>query len=216
MHFVRVAAACVLVLAFMGTAQATSLLPLATAADESGFGTLYASLASPYTGSGYNGTLYSRVYVDALPASQVTFVYDLQVNLALTQVENLNIIPVVPLEYDLQIGEILAGINGYVTSETTKIPTSADAINNVYPTADQLLYAWTGNKIPTGGRATLFVQTSGAVDVGQVSGTVQDGGTSHVDVLAPVDDPANPDLNVPEPASLVLLALGAFFIRRRR
>ena len=215
MHFARVATACTLVLAIVGTAQATSLLPLTPVADESGFGTLYQSLTSPYTGSGFKGTLYSRVYVDAVPASHVTFVYDLQVTLALTQVENLDIVPIIPPEYDLRIGEILGGVNGYITSETTKVPTSADALNNVYPIADQLKYAWTGNKIPTGGRATLFVQTSGAVDIGQVSGTVQDGGTGNIQALAPVDDPGNPDMNVPEPASLVLLALGAFFIRRR-
>ena len=215
MHFVRVATACVLVLAIVGTAQATSLLPLTPATNESGFGTLYQSLTSPYTGSGFSGTLYSRVYVDATPANHVTFVFDLHVQTARTVVEDMSI-AAVGSENDLRIGEIIAGINGYVSSTTDKIPNSADAFDNEYPESDEVLYGWDGtNRLRSGDDAVMYVTTTGAVDVGVVSVAIQDGSTADAEVLAPVDNPDAPDMNVPEPASLALLALGAMFIRRR-
>jgi len=87
------------VLAVTATAQAVSLLPLSSVADESGFGTLHDSLSSPFTGGGFEGVLDSRVYVDAVPASQVTFVFDLQMGLALSSVSDLTIAAVFPNEY---------------------------------------------------------------------------------------------------------------------
>jgi len=213
MRSFRVGLACVLALALVGTSQATELT-MTPVADESGFGTLYQTLSSDYTGSGFRGVLTSRVYVDATPASQVTFVWDLYVTLAFSQIENLTLAAVFP-EHDLRIGEVLGGTNGYVTGGTTKIPDLAEAFD--YSSAsDVLSYTWdTGNKLATGDRATMYLITTGAVDVDQLSAAVQDTSIGYCKALAPVDDPSNPDLEVPEPMSLALLALGALFVRRR-
>lgn len=207
----------VAVLLGSASAQAVSLLPLTPVADESGFGSLYGSeLVSNYAGGGFAGVLKSRVYVDALPATQVTFVYELQVTLAFANVSNLSIGSEAP-DPDLRIGEIIGGINGYVVGTTTKIPDTADAINNVWPTYDDLMYGWIGaNEMTTGDVAVIYIQTTGAVDVGEVDAAIQDGGVSYARVLAPVDDPNSPDLDVPEPASLSLLGLGALALIRRR
>jgi hypothetical protein len=62
----------------------------------------------------------------------------------------------------------------------------------------------------------MYVTTTGAVDVDVVSAAIQDGGVAWCEVLAPVDDPENPDLNVPEPACLTLLAIGGLAVLRRR
>ena len=200
-----------------GAVQADSLLPLSPVADESGFGTLYADLSSPFTGGGFTGVLDSRVYVDATPASQVTFVFDLQVAFALSPVSDMTV-AATGAQMDLRIGEIIGGINGYVSGTTSNIPDNADGIDNGYPTADELIYEWMGaNELGTGAQATMYVTTTGAVDVDVVTAALQDGGVGvGVALLAPVDDPQNPDMNVPEPASLALLALGGMAVLHRR
>ena len=219
MQPLRFVVVCALVLGIAGAAQADSLLPLSTVADETGFGTLYTSLVSPYTGGDFMGTLTTRVYVDAVPATQVTFVYDLAVTIALTGVQDLSIGAVFP-ENDLRILEILNGTHGYVTGTTTIAPDNADAYNNAYPDSDSLIYGWNDtpvdHRLYSSDRAVMYMITSGAVDIGEVSAAIQDGGISVVKVLAPVDDPSTPDMSVPEPATLTLLVLGAMFIRRRR
>ncbi|HSW45157.1 MAG TPA: PEP-CTERM sorting domain-containing protein [Phycisphaerae bacterium] len=217
MHLFRVVVASALALVIAGTAQATSLLPLATAANENGFGTLHASLSSPFTGGGFRGVLDSRVYVNAVPATQVTFVLDLRITQAFTGVEDMTLAAVFANgDMDLRIGEIIGGVNGYVTSTTTKIPNSADAYDHVFPASDQLNYGWVGtNRLFTNSRAVMYVITSGAVDVGEISVAIQDGSTANARALAPVDDPSNPDMNIPEPTSLALLALGTLLLRRR-
>ncbi len=208
------------VLAVTGAAQAlpgaNDLTPLSSVPNEGGFGIQIGSLSSPYAAGGFFGVLDSRVFVDALPASQVTFVYDLQVTVAVTEVVDLSI-AATGVQNDLRIGEIIAGVNGYVSGTTTKIPNSATAWDNTFPTVDELVYEWnSGNGLLSGGRSTLYVQTSGAVDIGQVSAVVQDTGTATALVLAPVDDPNQPDLDVPEPASLMLLGAGGLALLRRR
>ena len=199
-------------------APAATLIPLSVEVDESSFGTIYDSLSSPFVGGGFNGTLDSRVYVDALPASEVTFVFDLQVGLAFTGVSEMTI-AATGLQHDLRIGEILAGTNGYVSGTTTNVPDAADAIDNAYPIVDELIYEWIAlNELLTGDRAVLYVTTTGAVDVDVVSAAIQDGDTASAEVLAPVDDPSNPDMNIPEPATMGLLVLGACacLCRRKR
>ena len=206
----------ILILALAGPVAAVGLTPLTLVGDELGFGTLYDSLSVSYTGGDFTGTMESRVYVDALPASQVTFVFDLQVTLAATGVWDLAI-AATGVQDDLRIMEIIAGENGCVTGTTTNIPDNADAYNNTYPVADELIYGWlSGNEIVSDGRAIMYVTTTGAVDVGQVGATIQDGGVANVMVLAPVDNPDTPDLSIPEPATISLLALGGMAMLRRR
>jgi hypothetical protein len=199
-----------------GPAMADTLLPLSTEVDESSFGTLFESMSSPFAGGGFNGTLDSRVYVDATPASEVTFVFDLQIGTAFTGISELSI-AATGLQNDLRIGEIISGVNGTVSSTTTNIPDLADAINNAFPIVDELLYEWlTASELFSSERSTLYVTTTGAVDVGVVSAAIQDGSTASALVLAPVDDPSAPDMNVPEPTSMVVLGLGALALIRRR
>jgi len=204
---------------FAGSAGAVSMLPLQGVADESGFGTLHDSLSSPFTGGGFAGVLDSRVYVDAIPASTVYFVWDLQVTLAASPVSDLSIASVGAEQYDLRIGEIIANIpqHGYIQDPARKVPDQADAIDRVFPDPDEVAYTWLGaNELGTGDRSTVYVKTSGAVDVGQINAAIQDGGVANLLCLAPVDDPSNPDLNIPEPATMALLVLGSVALIRRR
>ncbi len=92
-------------------ASAVDLTPLTVVPDETGFGPLQQTLVSDYAGAAFFGTLTSRVYHDPVPASQVTFVYDLSVTLAVTQVVDLSM-AATGLQDDLRIGEIIGGTNG--------------------------------------------------------------------------------------------------------
>lgn len=200
-----------------GSARAVSLLPLSAVADESGFGTQIDSLNSPFSAAAFAGVVDSRVYVDDTPASVVTFVWDVQITQAIPDlgVHDYSI-AATGLQNDLRIGEVISGVNGYVSSTTTKIPSAVDAFDNPFPTADELVYGWAPDELLTGDRAVLYVQTTGAVDVGALSAAIQNGQSAAAVVLGPVDDPENPDLNIPEPATIALLGGGLLMLRRRR
>jgi len=225
MHSTKVAVCfCALVFgaaAAQGDPIIHDLMPLTPVADESVFGdpgNPDLSQSSPYVGGGFAGTLDSRVYFeDANPITWVTFVFDLQVTLAAADVSEMKLVKT-GIQKDLRIGEIAAGTNGYVESPaTTNIPDTAVAIDNGFPTADELIYDWLiGNEIPTGGRATLYITTTGAVDVGLVTAYIQDGGQAEAVALAPVDDPDSPDIGIPEPVSLMLFTAAACLALRRR
>ncbi len=208
----------ILMVSGAATAATTSMLPLSSEVDESGFGILYETLVSPFGAVTYNGTLTSRVYVDALPATQVTFVYDLQVNLSIPSLGVSEFsIAATGMEKDLRIGEILNGTHGTISGLTTNVPDAVDATNNVYPVVDELIYDWLGlNEVDAGERAVMYITTTGSVDVGQISAVIQNGGSSDVMVLAPLDDMSNPDMNVPEPATLAMIAAGCVGLLRRR
>ena len=207
-------------LAFCGSVVAApvDLTPLVSVADESGFGTLYDSLApqafvSEY--STYSGTITSRVYTDTpdLPANAVTFVWDVMMDgTSILPVEDMAIAST-GAQLDLRIAEIIAGTNGYVSGTTTNIPDTAEATDNVFPTVDDIFYEWIGaNLLGANDRATLYVTTTAEVDIGQINVALQNAGGSSALILAPVDDPNNPDMNVPEPASIALfLKLRDFF-----
>jgi len=221
MQFTKLAVSvCALMLAPAAAMAAESwdLTPLSSVADESGFGTLYDSLSSNFAAGsgGFSGTVDSRVYVDALPASQVTFVFDVTMSgTVYTPMQDMTIAAGAG-QNDLRITEIAGGTNGYVSGTTTNVPDNADAYNNDFPTVDELFYEWVSSTMGSSDRATLFVTTTGAVDVGQVNVAFQDAGGASGLVLAPVDNDSDPDLNVPEPASLLLFGAGACAALRRR
>jgi len=200
-------------------AMAYDLTPLSSVADESGFGTLHDSMSSGFaSGSGsFSGTIYSRVYVDALPASEVTFVIDVvMADLVFTPMSDMTI-GAGAGQNDLRITEIMYGTNGYVSGTTTNVPDNADAYDNAFPIVDELIYEWLGaNEMGSGDRATMYITTTGAVDVGVVDVALQDGGGTSALVFAPVDDPGQEDLNIPEPASLLLFGVGVCAALRRR
>ncbi|MEM6751121.1 MAG: PEP-CTERM sorting domain-containing protein, partial [Planctomycetota bacterium] len=125
---------------------------------------------------------------------------------------------ITPLENDLRILEILAGSAGTVVAGSDEAPTAIDAFNNSFPVADTVTFAFGTfpGILNAGETGIVFIQTSGSVDIGTVTGNVQNFGGADVQVLAPVDDPGSPDLSVPEPASLALLAMGGLVAARRR
>ena len=218
--------AAISILMISGLAAADDMLPLQQVLDTSGFGTLYGSvLSSSFTGGGFAGTLDSYVYVDQYPSTTTAyFVWDLQITLAAAKVANLTIAADLGVgQYDLKIGEIIANIGQHgviydpLESPLRKIPDLADAINRIFPNPDEVAYTWLGaNELGTGDRATMYLKTSGAVDVGQINAAIQNGGVATVLVLAPVDDVSSPDLEVPEPVTLALLGIGSVALIRRR
>lgn len=218
--------AAISILMISGLAAADDMLPLQQVLDTSGFGTLYGSLSSSFVGGSFAGTLDSYVYVDQYPFTNTAyFVWDIQVTLASSPVSDLTIAADIGAgQFDLKIGEIIANIGQHgaiydpLESPVRKIPDSADAINRVFPNPDEIAYSWLGaNELSTGDRATLYIKTSGAVDVGQINAAVQDGGVAPIVLLlAPVDDPSSPDLEIPEPVTLALLGIGSVALIRRR
>ncbi len=207
-----------------GVTVVTDLTPLTAVADETGFGTLHSTLgpqafSSVYGEYAYSGTITSRVYVDSIVTfnDAVTFVWEVQIDgTANTPVEDMTI-AAAGAQLDLRIAAIIAGTNGYITGSTNVVPAIAEARNNDYPTADELFYEWaSGSQIGPDDSATLYVTTTGGVDVGQVDVAFQDLGGATATVLAPVDDPDSPDMNIPEPATLTLVSLGFVAMLRRR
>ena len=220
--------AAISILVVAGLAGADTMLPLQQVLDTSGFGTLHDSLIDQdFIGGSFRGTISSYVYVDQYPYTNTAyFVWDIQVTLASSPVADMSIAADLGVgQHDLKIGEIIANIGQHgviydpLESPVRKIPDLADAMNRVFPDPDEVAYRWLGaNEIGTGERSTLYLKTSGAVDVEQINAAIRDGGvtTTTLLVLAPVDDPSSPDLEIPEPATLALLGIGSVALIRRR
>jgi hypothetical protein len=203
-------------------AQVFDLTPLTSVPDENSFGTLYMSQSVPFSKTigpapVFSGTLHSRVYTQGSPVTAATFVYDIEMTAGFSSVDTVSIASNVT-QNDLRITEIAAGVNGYVSDTTTNVPNEAKAFDNDFPVVDELLYTWyVGNTLASGDRATLYVTTTGAVDIEVIDVSIQNGGSASATVLAPVDDPGNPDIGIPEPASMMLVGMaGCFVLRRRR
>lgn len=193
------------------------LMPLIPAADESGFGTLQASLSSPFAALLYSGTINTRVYTDtaATPGNTATFVWEVIVDAeSITPIEDVSI-AATALQNDLRIMQIVNGVCGYITG--TDDPDTAIATNNDFPTPDSVFYEWgAADRLAAGETAVLYAEVTGVTQLGQVSVAIQDGGGANATVFAPVDDPNSPDLTVPEPTTTALLGLGLVALLRRR
>jgi len=208
----------VLVFGLVSSASAVSLLPLDTLANESGLGDVDYSLSDTFAAAGYSGTIDSRVYTQGSPITQVTFVWDVQITGGFSDIEDMTISAATASDPDLDFSEIVGHLGlGYMTDLTVAdcVPDEVDAVNNIE--IDTLTYKWnTPGRPGNGERVILYLTTTGLVDIDTVIANLNDFGGTTADVLAPVDNPSDPDIGVPEPMTLSLMLAGGLFLCRRR
>ncbi len=237
---VAVCAAAALVVGAVPTAHAATVAKsIVTMADETGLGTLHASLApQPFAsqlwpGIGFAGTVESRVYVNAT-FDVVTFIYEIVMDPIVSvgsEVDNMQFARPDLTTPDLDFSEITAGTLGYLTTGVNGPTTTPDAIPDTAtvvdnPSIDTLDFNWTSATNPgapgANDRAVLYVQTDGNVDSGEIRVLFTDFGSAAALVLAPLDDASNPDIStlVPTPtvfwAGIVMIGLGVLPRFRRR
>ncbi len=121
---------------------------------------------------------------------------------------------------DLNFAELDSGIMGRI-DDISDIYLDMDPVLtfNPGPANDSLLFDWStetlGNPFVTE-QYSWYTRTTGAIDMGLVEVQVRDAGSYVTQTLAVLDDPNQPNMDVPAPGSLALLGLSALALRRRR
>ncbi len=178
----------------------------------------------PFTGPAYSGSITATVYGnDAIftpGLSDVVVVYDFLGTGEPTPIEAMEF-AVNGGNIDLNFAELDGGVMGRIDA-LSDVALIADPILtfNPGPANDSLLFEWgsagLGDVFLAQGYS-WYTRTTGAIDLGLINVEVRNAGSVTTQTLGVIDDPSQPNLNVPAPGSLAVfgLAAGALFKRRR-
>ena len=176
-----------------------------------------------FTGSAYTGSITATVYGNSpifTPGlTDVLVVYTFEGNGQPTPIEEMEF-AVAGGNLDLNFAELDGGVMGRI-DDMSDINLDSDPLLtfNPGPANDSMLFDWTTEGLgdPFVSQSyTWYTRTSGAIDIGMVNVEVRNSGSVITQTIAVLDDPSQPDLDVPAPGSLALMGLGAFIIGRRR
>lgn len=189
----------------------------------------------PYTGAGSNftGTLRAEVFgnvgtPNSASLNDVMIVYTFVGNVALTGAETFDF--GIDSSTQVDFARLAAATQGRIDADTAVEVGQLDPVVTLFDNTgsnDTFNFNWNAAGGSTslnrlgGSQAetfTWYVRTSGDVKLNFVNVLITDFGGTTIQSLALVDNPGQPDLNVPAPgvATLLVSAFGVMGVRRRR
>jgi hypothetical protein len=177
----------------------------------------------PFVGPAYTGSITATVYGNSdifTPGlTDVIVIYEFEGTGQPTPIEEMEF-AINGGNLDLNFAELDGGTMGRI-DDLSDIALDFDPVLtfNPGPANDSLLFDWT-----TDGLGDVFVsqtygwytRTTGAIDLGLVDVQVRNAGSVVTNTIAVLDNPDQPNLDVPAPSAAALLGLGLAAMRRRR
>ncbi|MFG0253123.1 MAG: PEP-CTERM sorting domain-containing protein [Phycisphaerales bacterium JB038] len=178
----------------------------------------------PFDGPAYSGAITATVYGDSAiftpDLTDVVVVYEFEGTGEPTPIEAMEF-AVNGGNIDLNFAELDGGVMGRIDSLSDVVLMDDPILTfNPGPANDSLLFDWgtpgLGDVLVTEYYG-WYTRTTGAIDLGLISVEVRNAGSTQTQTLGVIDDPSQPNLDVPAPGTLAVfgLAAGAMFKRRR-